>query len=102
MWIISGQGSFSTFLHRDAGTLLLLWAVGLYLRLTILIGGIEQTTSLAAGMFTIGYLCSFLIPLAGGLAWDSTGDPRMAFFPLALFSLCTALLPAWLRIPSSK
>lgn len=56
----------------------------------------ERTASLAAGMFTIAYVCSFLIPLAGGAAWDFTGNPFMAFVPLAVFSGCTAILPVWL------
>ena len=56
-----------------------------------------RTASLAAGMFCIGYVCSFLIPLAGGAAWDLTGNPFMAFVPLAVFSGMTAILPIWLQ-----
>ena len=62
----------------------------------------EQTASLAAGMFTIGYICSFLVPLAGGAAWDMTGRPYPAFVLFALFSGTTATLPIWLPFVSSK
>lgn len=36
---------------------------------------------LSAGMFAIGYLAAFVIPLLGGLAWDASGQPRAAFLP---------------------
>lgn len=62
----------------------------------------ERTASLAAGMFTIGYVCSFLVPLAGGAAWDITGSPFIAFALLAAFSGTTAILPTWLPVSSSK
>lgn len=69
----------------------------LCLALPPVLAGPERTASLAAGMFCIGYLCSFLIPLAGGAAWDVTGNPFMAFVPLAVFSGMTAILPVWLQ-----
>ncbi|MDZ7760505.1 MAG: MFS transporter [Desulfovermiculus sp.] len=62
----------------------------------------ERTASLAAGMFTIGYVCSFLVPLAGGAAWDITGSPYFAFVLFAIFSGTTAILPIWLTVSSSK
>jgi hypothetical protein len=36
---------------------------------------------LSAGMFAVGYGYSFLLPLAGGAAWDLTRIPASAFLP---------------------
>lgn len=41
----------------------------------------SEVHRLSAGMFSIGYLAAFLLPLMGGLAWDATGQPRSAFLP---------------------
>ncbi len=62
----------------------------------------ERIASLAAGMFSIGYVCSFLVPLASGAAWDMTGTPLTAFVLLAFFAGCTAILSVWLPIGSAK
>ena len=35
-------------------------------------------------MFMVGYGCAFLVPAAGGLAWDRTGDPLAALLPIAV------------------
>ena len=49
---------------------------------------------LSAGMFTIGYVGAFAVPLLGGLLWDATGEPRTAFVPGAIGAalIATALL----------
>lgn len=47
----------------------------------------DKAASLAAGMFMVGYLLGFVVPLAGGLAADAVGDPRMTMLPLALLAL---------------
>jgi CP family cyanate transporter-like MFS transporter len=62
----------------------------------------ERTASLAAGMFSIGYICSFLVPLASGTAWDMTGTPLTAFVLLAFFAGCTAILSVWLPVRPEK
>ncbi|MEX0732511.1 MAG: MFS transporter [Aquisalimonadaceae bacterium] len=50
------------------------------------------TAALSAGMFTIGYAVSFLVPLAGGLLADASGRPGFALLPLlALGVLCFPL-----------
>lgn len=36
---------------------------------------------LSAGIFTIGYLCSFLTPILGGIAWDATGVRESVMLP---------------------
>jgi cyanate permease len=62
----------------------------------------ERTASLAAGMFSIGYVCSFLVPLVSGTAWDMTGTPLTAFVLLAFFAGCTAILSVWLPVRPEK
>lgn len=50
------------------------------------------TAALAAGMFTVGYAASFLVPLAGGLLADTTGQADLALVPLLVFGvLCLPL-----------
>jgi MFS transporter, CP family, cyanate transporter len=51
----------------------------------------------AAGMFLIGYLYSFGVPLVGGAVWDRTHVPATAFLPVALGAL--TLLVATVRWP---
>lgn len=45
---------------------------------------------LAAGMFLVGYLLGFAVPLAGGLLADATADARAALLPMALLALAAA------------
>jgi MFS transporter, CP family, cyanate transporter len=40
---------------------------------------VHDVHRLSAGMFTIGYTLSCLVPLAGGAIWDATGVPAAAF-----------------------
>ncbi len=49
----------------------------------------EQTHLLSAAMFAINYLCAFLTPLLGGLAWDLTGISATAFLPASLIVLAS-------------
>lgn len=46
------------------------------------------TAALSAGMFTVGYAASFVVPLIGGLLADLTGRPHHALLPL----LATAIV----------
>lgn len=41
---------------------------------------------LSAAMIAIGYLCAFVIPIAGGFVWDMSGVPALAFAPLIAFA----------------
>jgi CP family cyanate transporter-like MFS transporter len=52
---------------------------------------------LSAGMFAIGYLTAFLVPLLGGVAWDVTGRPATAFLPIALGAAMVLAVAARLR-----
>jgi CP family cyanate transporter-like MFS transporter len=42
---------------------------------------------LAAGMFAIGYIYSFLTPMLGGAVWDASRRPAAAFLPVAIGAL---------------
>lgn len=44
----------------------------------------DDVHHVSAGMFTIGYFVSFLIPPLGGAIWDATGIPASAFLAGAL------------------
>lgn len=43
----------------------------------------HEAGPLAAGMFAIGYLLGFLVPLAGGVLADTSGIARLALVPIA-------------------
>ena len=49
---------------------------------------------LSAAMIAIGYLCAFLIPIAGGFVWDVSGVPALAFAPLIAFAGVAIVLAA--------
>jgi CP family cyanate transporter-like MFS transporter len=57
----------------------------------------EDVHRLSAGMFTIGYVGSFLGTLAGGAIWDATGIPGTAFVPVAVGAAMVALAGGTLR-----
>lgn len=52
---------------------------------------------LSAGMFAIGYLTAFLVPLLGGVAWDATGIPVTGFLPIVLGALMVLAVAIRLR-----
>jgi CP family cyanate transporter-like MFS transporter len=47
----------------------------------------------AAGMFTISYSCAVAIPILGGLAWDASALPWVAFVPIGACALVIGALP---------
>jgi MFS transporter, CP family, cyanate transporter len=51
----------------------------------------------SAAMFTISYALAMAATVAGGAAWDLTGDPAFAFLPIAL-----AVLPLVLLTPKVR
>lgn len=53
---------------------------------------------LSAAMLMIGYLCAFVVPIVGGLAWDATGRPEAAFVPLFAFGLASLWVAARLEL----
>jgi len=57
----------------------------------------NQTAALAAGMFGIGAITNFLIPLLGGVVADLTNIPGMAIIPIVLY--CLVALPLARGLP---
>jgi CP family cyanate transporter-like MFS transporter len=62
----------------------------------------DDVHRLSAGMFTIGYTASFILPLLGGAAWDATGIAASAFLPVALGGLTVLLMAIVLRTPGGE
>lgn len=54
----------------------------------------DDVHRLSAAMLTIGYLCAFLLPIAGGVLWDLTGSATLAFAPLIAFAFMAVMLAA--------
>lgn len=54
------------------------------------VAGEREAGSLAAGMFTVGYLLGFGVPLTGGVLADSSGAATLALLPLGLLALLAA------------
>ena len=52
------------------------------LALPPLLAAADDVHRLSAGMFAIGYLTAFLLPLLSGAAWDATGSAASAFLPM--------------------
>lgn len=53
----------------------------------------NEVHRISAGMFTIGYGISSVLPLAGGIAWDRTGIAAIAMAPVAIGVLCLLFGP---------
>jgi MFS transporter, CP family, cyanate transporter len=70
----------------------------LTLALPPLLASPDDVHRLSAGMFAIGYTCSFFVPLVGGALWDATHVPAMAFLPVVAGALTVAIVGAALRI----
>ena len=47
----------------------------------------ERASSLSAGLFTIGYLLGFVVPLAGGLLVDGTGNAGLVLVPTLILAV---------------
>ena len=86
-----------------AGAALIGFSAGFVLILTLalppLIAEADDVHRLSAGMFTIGYTASFVLPLLGGVAWDATGIAATAFLPVALGGLAVLVMALALRTP---
>lgn len=52
---------------------------------------------LAAGVLTISYIVTFIVPFLGGAVWDATGITAAAFLPGAAGALLVLVLAAALR-----
>lgn len=49
---------------------------------------------LSAAMMLVGYVCAFVVPIAGGAAWDATHAPATAFVPLLAFGVLALAVAA--------
>jgi CP family cyanate transporter-like MFS transporter len=57
----------------------------------------DDVHRLSAAMIAIGYLCAFVLPIVGGLAWDLGGSATLAWLPLIAFGVAALALAA--RLP---
>ncbi len=89
-WAVFWAGMFG---FTAAGVLVLTLAM------PPLLAAHDDTHRLSAGIFTITYSCSFLLPLVSGAAWDATGRSELAFLPAALATLLPVALAPVLRLP---
>jgi len=58
----------------------------------------NATAALAAGMFAVGAITNFFVPLLGGLAGDWLGGARYAVVPILIYGV--AALPLARRLPA--
>jgi CP family cyanate transporter-like MFS transporter len=76
-------------------------ALVLMLALPALLGAPEDVHRMSAAMFTISYPCAVVLPILGGLAWDVTGVPALAFAPVGLGALMILALSPGLKLGES-
>lgn len=58
----------------------------------------EDVHRLSAAMMLVGYVCAFLVPIAGGAAWDATHAPATAFVPLLAFGVLALAVAGRVRL----
>lgn len=89
VWIVAGAAGIG-------------FACSLMLVLTLALPPIltepAQTHRVAAPIFAIGYLGAFITALAGGLLWDFTGMPVLAFLPSAMYAVAMIGLSRMIRV----
>jgi len=59
----------------------------------------DEVHRISAGMFTIGYGLTFVMPLIGGAVWDRTGIAWLSLAPIVVGVLCFLIAPSGLSIP---
>ena len=74
----------------------------LTLALPPMLAAAHDVHRLSAAMIAIGYLCAFVIPIAGGFLWDVTGVAAWAFVPLLAFALVAVVLAAGLKFSGAQ
>ncbi|MDQ3027658.1 MAG: MFS transporter, partial [Pseudomonadota bacterium] len=74
----------------------------LTLALPPMLAAAHDVHRLSAAMIAIGYLCAFVIPIAGGFLWDVTGVAAWAFVPLLAFALVAVVLAAGLKFSGAR
>lgn len=78
------------------------WMLILTLALPPILTKPEETHRLSAPIFAIGYLCSFIVALAGGWLWDWSGTPYLAFLPAAGYALVLIGLSMMVRLTPDR
>jgi CP family cyanate transporter-like MFS transporter len=87
-WIVLWAGVLG---FANAAGLILLLAVPPHLSAP------DDVHRMAAAMFTISYPCAVAISVIGGLAWDASGIPLLAFVPIGICAFGLAALPLSIR-----
>jgi MFS transporter, CP family, cyanate transporter len=77
------------------------FALILTLALPPIIAPANDVHRISAGMFAIGYVTAFLVPLLGGIAWDATSLAVTAFLPVVLGAVMVLAVAVTLR-PSAR
>lgn len=57
-----------------------------------------RVPGVSAAVFAVGYLCAVVTPVAGGLAWDTTGVPWVAFAPAGALGALIVVLALGLEL----
>jgi CP family cyanate transporter-like MFS transporter len=71
----------------------------LILTLPPILYALEDIHRVSAGIFTIAYISSFLVPALSGVAWDLVSLPAAAFIPILGALVVLLVLSARLRFP---
>jgi len=58
----------------------------------------EDVHRLSAAMMLVGYVLAFVIPIAGGAAWDHARAPAAAFVPLVAFGVAAVVVASRLDL----
>lgn len=75
------------------------FVLGLSLALPPLLAGPDDVHRLSAGMFTITYPVTVLVPVLGGLAWDLTHRPAIVFATSFCAALAVIAVVSTIRFP---
>ncbi len=67
-------------------------ALVLAFALPVLFSAPDDVHRTSAGMIAIGYACAMATPTLGGLLWDASGMPFLAFAPMLLWPVATIVL----------
>lgn len=58
----------------------------------------EDMARLSAAMFTIAYGMAVIVPVLGGMLWDTTGRAALVFLPVGLYSTMAIFLTRFLQL----
>jgi CP family cyanate transporter-like MFS transporter len=83
-----------------AGVLGFSVAAGLILILALppLLSAPEDVHRMASAIFTVSYPCAVLMSVLGGLLWDATSIPWIAFVPIGFCAIVLSILPLGINL----